>query len=81
MKPVKSVMGARLFLSTAFLSLVAAFAVMFPSESLAQKKPKQGGGQQHIFSGPAPEHPFDIILARPTSTTITISVMSARPIA
>ena len=77
MKPGESFKGARLFLSASFLSLVAACAFMFPSASMAQKKPKQGGGQQHVFSGPAPDHPFDIILARPTSNSITISVMSA----
>ena len=77
MKPGESFKGARLFLSASFLLLVAACAFMFPSASMAQKKPKQGGGQQHVFSGPAPEHPFDIILARPTSNSITISVMSA----
>jgi|GEM_PF-2179000 len=60
--------------------LVAAIAVtmLFSRQSIAQKKPKQGGGPQHVFSGPAPEHPFDIILARPTTTSITVSVMAAR---
>jgi len=60
--------------------LVAAIAItmLFSRESIAQKKPKQGGGPQHVFSGPAPEHAFDIILARPTTTSITVSVMAAR---
>lgn len=32
------------------------------------------GGPQHVFSGPAPIHPFDVILGRPTDKSITLSV-------
>lgn len=61
-----------------WLVVAIAITMLFSRESIAQKKPKQGGGPQHVFSGPAPEHAFDIILARPTTTSITVSVMAAR---
>ena len=62
-----------------FLGLVIlASHVLFSETSLGQKKPKESAGQKHIFSGPAPAHPFDMVLARPTDTSITASVMVAR---
>ena len=42
-----------------------------------KKQMKQGGGgPKHVFTGPAPYHSFDVILARPTSNSITISVLA-----
>ncbi|NBS89980.1 hypothetical protein EBS67_08255, partial [bacterium] len=58
---------------------IATIFVFISSEEQAwgQKKNKQdGGGQKHIFTGPAPEHPHDIILARPTSTSVTASILA-----
>lgn len=37
---------------------------------------KSGGGPTHEFAGPAPAHPVDLILSRPTDTSITASVLS-----
>lgn len=34
------------------------------------------GGPKHVFAGPAPKHPFDVILARPTDTSVTVSVLA-----
>lgn len=44
----------------------------------AQDKKKSGGGPKHVFVGPAPVHPFDVILARPTDRSITVSVLAYR---
>ncbi|MEI6234136.1 MAG: metallophosphoesterase [Planctomycetota bacterium] len=53
------------------LPIVAAWSVAHAGE------PKNDGGRQkHIFMGPAPTHAFDIILARPTDTSITASVLA-----
>lgn len=58
--------------------VIVACQILFSETSWGQKKPKESAGQKHIFSGPAPAHPFDIVLARPTDTSITASVMIAR---
>jgi predicted phosphodiesterase len=42
----------------------------------AQKKSNEKGGQKHIFAGSAPDHPFDVILARPTDKSVTVSVLA-----
>jgi hypothetical protein len=58
---------------------IATIFIFISSEEQAwgQKKNKQeGAGQKHIFTGPAPEHPYDIILARPTSTSVTASILA-----
>ncbi len=58
---------------------IATIFIFISSEEQAwgQKKNKQeGSGQKHIFTGPAPEHPYDIILARPTSTSVTASILA-----
>lgn len=39
---------------------------------------KGGGGPKHLFAGPAPAHPFDVILARPTDKSVTVSVLAYR---
>lgn len=37
---------------------------------------KKGGGPKHVFTGPPPAHPFDVILARPTDKSMTVSVLA-----
>lgn len=55
-------------------------ASIFPPEAAsAQVKQKGGGGPKHVFSCPPPEHPLDVILARPTDTTVTVSVLAYKP--
>jgi hypothetical protein len=44
--------------------------------AFAQKQPNEKGGPKHVFAGPAPVHPFDVILARPTDKSVTVSVMA-----
>ncbi|MFM7150643.1 MAG: metallophosphoesterase [Gemmataceae bacterium] len=62
------------------LAVIILSAPPFGANGYAQKrkgeKGERKGGQKHIFSGPAPSHPFDIILGRPTDKSITISVMT-----
>lgn len=41
-----------------------------------QDKAKGGGGPKHVFAGPPPAHPFDVILARPTDRSVTVSVLA-----
>ena len=38
-------------------------------------KGNQKGGPQHVFAGPAPIHPFDVILGRPTDQSVTLSIL------
>ncbi|HEY1189165.1 MAG TPA: metallophosphoesterase family protein, partial [Gemmata sp.] len=45
----------------------------------AQDKKKGAGGPKHVFSCPPPDHPFDVILARPTDTSVTVSVLTYKP--
>ncbi|MFM1801347.1 MAG: hypothetical protein RJA81_699, partial [Planctomycetota bacterium] len=40
-----------------------------------QEKAKGKQGPRHVFAGGAPEHDYDVILARPTDQSITISVL------
>ena len=40
------------------------------------KKKKDAGGPKHVFAGPPPAHPFDVILARPTDKSVTVSVLA-----
>lgn len=42
----------------------------------ARGQDKKGGGPKHVFAGLAPVHPFDVILARPTDKSITVSVLA-----
>lgn len=47
------------------------------NQGKGEKKKNGGqGGPEHQFSGPAPEHPFDVILGRPTDKEVTVSVLS-----
>ena len=39
---------------------------------------KKGGGPKHVFAGTPPAHPFNVILARPTDKSVTISVMASK---
>lgn len=42
-----------------------------------QKKSEQGGGgPKHVFNCPAPTHSYDVILARPTNHSVTISLIA-----
>ncbi len=45
-----------------------------------QEKGQAKKGPKHVFAGPAPEHPFDLILARPTDKSITISLLAYKPL-
>ncbi len=59
-------------------ALVAASLAPLDSAS-AQDKKKGSGGPKHVFSCPPPDHPFDVILARPTDTAVTVSVLAYKP--
>ncbi|MFO0936351.1 MAG: metallophosphoesterase family protein [Gemmataceae bacterium] len=59
---------------SAFIAIAATMALVLPAH--AQKREGEKGGQKHIFAGPPPAHPFDIILARPTDQSVTVSVLS-----
>lgn len=63
-----------------FMSALIIVSALNASEVVAQDKKKADGGPKHIFSGPAPEHTFDIILSRPTDQSVTLSVLAYRPI-
>jgi hypothetical protein len=45
-----------------------------------QDKGQSKKGPKHIFAGPAPEHPYDLILARPTDKAITVSLLAYKPL-
>jgi predicted phosphodiesterase len=60
------------------VALVAASSLP-PDPAHAQDKKKGTGGPKHVFSGPPPEQPFDVILARPTDTAVTVSVLAYKP--
>ncbi|NBY01615.1 MAG: hypothetical protein EBQ87_06490 [Planctomycetes bacterium] len=64
--------------SIVFISIACIIVFIFSEDKAwGQKKNKQdGAGQKHIFTGPAPEHAYDIILARPTATSITVSILA-----
>lgn len=47
-----------------------------PNHLEAQGKKQGSGGPKHVFAGPPPDHPFDLILARPTDKSVTLSVMA-----
>lgn len=58
-----------------YLSLGLGLAPMgIHQDALAQKGKKDQ--PPHVFAGPAPAHPFDVILARPTDKSITVSVLA-----
>lgn len=59
-------MPRALFLWVLLLAAAPAFA----------QKGGSGGGPKHVFAGPAPKHPFDVILARPTDKSVTASVLA-----
>lgn len=62
-----------------FVAALVAASSLPPDPAHAQDKKKGTGGPKHVFSGPPPEHPFDVILARPTDTTVTVSVLAYKP--
>jgi hypothetical protein len=41
---------------------------------------KKGGGPKHVFAGMPTAHPFDVILARPTDKSVTVSVMAYKDV-
>ncbi len=56
---------------------ITAAAVALSGDPIhAEKRPGENGGPKHVFAGPAPDHPFDVILARPTDTSVTVSVLA-----
>ena len=60
------------------LSLISMVLLLPGDSALGQGKQKENakGGQKHVFSGPAPAHPYDVILARPTDKSVTVSVLA-----
>ncbi len=72
MTPEATVNVLRSFCSVCRFALVVG-AVISSSTADAQEKK---GGPKHVFAGPAPKHPFDVILARPTDTSVTASVLA-----
>lgn len=63
--------------SLCFLAAVTAIIVPTFGDSVhAQKRQGDKGGQKHVFAGPAPAHPFDVILGRPTDRSVAISVLA-----
>ena len=54
--------------------ILALAFVGIENSALAQKGKKDQ--PRHVFAGPAPAHPFDIILARPTDKSITVSILA-----
>jgi predicted phosphodiesterase len=60
--------------------LLAALAVIFLHDLPAGAQGKAGdkSGPKHMFAGPAPAHPFDVILGRPTDRSVTVSVLAYR---
>ena len=57
-----------------FAWALVAVATLCVAAGLGQDK--KGGGPRHVFAGPAPVHPFDLILARPTANSVTASVLA-----
>lgn len=57
-----------------FASALAVMSALPVDEVRGQDK--KGGGPKHVFTGPPPAHPFDVILARPTDQSVTISVLA-----
>jgi hypothetical protein len=62
-----------------FVAALVAASSLPHASATAQDKKKGSGGPKHVFSGPPPEHPFDVILARPTDTSVTASVLAYKP--
>ncbi|MFM8271832.1 MAG: metallophosphoesterase [Gemmata sp.] len=62
-----------------FAAALVAVSAAPPELASGQDKKKGGGGPKHVFSCPPPDHPFDVILARPTDTSVTVSVLAYRP--
>ncbi|QVL33541.1 metallophosphoesterase [Telmatocola sphagniphila] len=66
----------RLFASLILLVLLPIAFDEQSMQSLAQKKQGDKSDPKHIFTGPAPVHPVDILLTRPTSRSITCSILA-----
>ncbi|MFO0877927.1 MAG: metallophosphoesterase [Gemmataceae bacterium] len=62
-----------------FVATLVAATTLPIDPALAQQKKKGGGGPKHVFSGPPPKHPFNVILARPTNHSMTVSVLAYQP--
>lgn len=65
------------------LTLVGTIFCMFmeltsgAKQNIAFAQKKEGkDGPKHVFSGPPPAHQFNVILARPTDRSITLSVLA-----
>ncbi len=63
-------------------ALISGLALLMLDRSAnAQKTTKDRSGPKHVFAGPAPARPFDVILARPTDRSVTISVLGYKDMA
>lgn len=56
--------------------LVCSAGDSFTAQAQKNQKGDKKGGPKHVFTGPPPAHLFDIILARPTDTSLTVSVLA-----
>jgi hypothetical protein len=72
--PYRPIVGAAVL---AVLALATGHPAPEP-QALAQNQPGDRGGPRHVFAGPAPAHPFDVILARPTDRSVTVSVLASK---
>lgn len=50
---------------------------LFPGKGVRGQE-KKAGGPKHVFMGSPPSHPFNVILARPTDNSVTVSVMASQ---
>lgn len=71
---MKTLRFGAFWLLTAVITALAVTLSNVPAQ--AQKQPKDKGGPKHVFVGPPPSHPFDVILARPTDKSVTVSVLA-----
>lgn len=58
-----------------FASAIVAMSA-FSIDGVRGQDKKGGGGPKHVFAGPPPAHPFDMILVRPTDKSVTASVLA-----
>lgn len=72
-------MTARRALGCAALFAAALAVVCAAAPEPAGAQDKKKGGPKHAFSCPPPDHPFDVILARPTDRSVTVSVLAYAP--
>lgn len=59
-----------------FISVLVTLSSGQVDPLLGQDKKGEKGGPKHVFAGLPPAHPFDVILARPTDQSVTVSVLA-----